>query len=336
MCLSDRLVRLAVPGPAAAGREGVIHSASGGTGLAALHLARACGAEVLATAGSETKRVYLRTLGVAHVMDSRTLDFADQVRDLTEGRGVDVVLNSLTGPAQSASLDLLAHRGRFIELGKRDIYASTRLGLLPFRRNVTFTGVDVLMMMQQDPDLLAEGYRELAGMLADGSLPLLSVTEYPVADASSAFHTMASAWHTGKLVLTSPTEGTGTLPVRPDDAPVVRPDASYLVTGLGGLGLLVARWLAERGTAAVVLTSRTKPNAATRTALDALTADFGTRVDIVCGDLAEPGVADTLVRAAQDTPGTPCAASSTPRPSSRTPPLPTSPPPYWRRPGTPR
>jgi NADPH:quinone reductase-like Zn-dependent oxidoreductase len=113
------------------GEKVLIHSASGGTGLAALHLARACGAEVWATAGSEAKRAYLRDLGVRHIMDSRTLDFADQVRDHTEGRGVDVVLNSLTGPAQSASLGLLAHRGRFLELGKRDIYADTRLGCCP-------------------------------------------------------------------------------------------------------------------------------------------------------------------------------------------------------------
>ncbi|MET9377546.1 type I polyketide synthase [Streptomyces sp. NPDC002992] len=280
----------------------LIHSASGGTGLAAVNLARACGAEVLASAGSEAKREYLRGLGIDHVMDSRGLDFADQVRDLTQGRGVDVVLNSLTGPAQSASLDLLAHRGRFLELGKRDIYANTRLGLLPFRRNVTFAGVDVLMMTREDPELLAEGYRELSGMLADGTLPLLPVTEHPVTEASSAFHTMASARHTGKLVLTWPAEGTDTLPVRPEDVPVVRSEASYLVTGgLGGLGLLVARWLAERGAAAVVLTSRSAPTPATRTALDALTADFGTRVEVVRGDLAEPGVAETLARAALDT-----------------------------------
>ncbi|GGL61168.1 mycocerosic acid synthase-like polyketide synthase [Streptomyces fumigatiscleroticus] len=281
------------------GETVLVHSASGGTGLAALNLARACGADVLATAGSEAKRAYLRSLGVRHVMDSRTPDFADQVRGLTGGRGVDVVLNSLTGPAQSAGLGLLAHRGRFLELGKRDIYANTRLGLLAFRRNVTFAGVDVLMMMQQDPELLAEGYRELTHMFAAGTLPLLPVTERPVAEASSAFHTMASARHTGKLVLTWPTEGTGLLPVRPEDVPVVRTDAGYLVTGgLGGLGLLVARWLAERGAAAVVLTSRGAPSAATRSVLDAVTADHGTRIEVVNGDLAEPGVADAVVRAA--------------------------------------
>ncbi|CQR60908.1 type I polyketide synthase [Streptomyces leeuwenhoekii] len=284
------------------GEKVLIHSASGGTGLAAVNLARICGAEIWATAGSEAKRAYLRGLGIPHVMDSRSLDFADQVRDLTEGRGVDVVLNSLTGPAQSAGLGLLAHGGRFVELGKRDIYANTRLGLLPFRRNVTFAGVDVLMMMQQDPNLLAEGYHELTGMLADGTLPLLPVTAHPVAEASSAFHTMASARHTGKLVLTWPNEGSDTLPVCPEDVPVVRPDASYLITGgLGGLGLLVARWLAERGAAAVVLTSRSAPTEAARTAIDAVTSEFGTRVEVVRGDIAEPGVADVLVQTALGT-----------------------------------
>jgi NADPH:quinone reductase-like Zn-dependent oxidoreductase len=254
---------------------------------------------VLATAGSEGKREYLRGLGVCHVMDSRTLEFADQVRDVTGGRGVDVVLNSLAGAAQFASLGLLAHCGRFVELGKRDIYANTRLGLLPFRRNVTFAGVDMLMMAQQDPGLLAEGYRELAAVLADGTLPLLPVTEYPVAEASSAFHFMASAQHTGKLVLAWPAEGSETLPVRPKDVRLVRPDGSYVVTGgLGGLGLLVARWLAERGAGAVVLTSRSAPTAAVRSAIDALTTDFGTRVEVVSGDLAEAGVADAVVRTA--------------------------------------
>ncbi|MGA5198386.1 SDR family NAD(P)-dependent oxidoreductase [Streptomyces exfoliatus] len=284
------------------GEKVLIHSASGGTGLAAVNLARACGAEVLATAGSEAKREYLRGLGIDHVMDSRTLDFAEQVRDLTQGRGVDVVLNSLTGPAQAAGLDLLAHRGRFLELGKRDIYANTRLGLLPFRRNAGFVAVDILMMMRQDPDLLADGYRDLGAMLAGGTLPLLPVTPHPVQEASSAFHTMASARHTGKLVLTWPTEGTATLPVRPDDVPVVRSDGSYLITGgLGGLGLLVTDWLARRGAAAVVLTSRRAPTEAARTALDAVTAAYGTRVEVVRADLAEPGAAESLVAAALGT-----------------------------------
>ncbi|MET9293131.1 type I polyketide synthase [Streptomyces sp. NPDC003077] len=281
------------------GETALIHSASGGTGLAALNLARARGADVLATAGSEEKRAYLRRSGVRHVMDSRTPAFADQVRDLTAGRGVDVVLNSLTGPAQTAGLDLLARQGRFVELGKRDIYANTRLGLLPFRRNVTFASVDLLLMLRKDPEVLAVGYRELAGMLADGTLPLLPRTDHPVAEASSVFHTMAAARHTGKLVLTWPTEGTDTLPVRPEDATVVRPGGSYLVTGgLGGLGLLVARWLAERGAGAVVLASRGAPSPETRAALDALADSSGTRLEVVNGDLAEPGTADALVRAA--------------------------------------
>ena len=113
----------------------LIHSATGGVGLAALQLARRDGAEVLATAGSEEKRELLRRLGVKHVMDSRSLRFADEVLALTDGRGVDVVLNSLTGEALTRSLGLLAPNGRFVEIGKQDIYADSHLGLRALRHN---------------------------------------------------------------------------------------------------------------------------------------------------------------------------------------------------------
>ncbi|PRC60107.1 hypothetical protein C6A85_20020, partial [Mycobacterium sp. ITM-2017-0098] len=81
-----------------------------------------------------------------HVYDSRSTEFAEQIRRDTDGYGVDIVLNSLTGPAQRAGLELPAIGGRFIEIGKRDVYGNTRLGLFPFRRNLTFCYVDLAMM----------------------------------------------------------------------------------------------------------------------------------------------------------------------------------------------
>ena len=97
----------------------LIHAAAGGVGLAAVQLAQRIGAVVLATAGSQEKRAYLRSLGVALVMDSRTLDFADEILCYTGGRGVDVVLNSLAGAFQQKSLAVCASHGRFVEIGKR-------------------------------------------------------------------------------------------------------------------------------------------------------------------------------------------------------------------------
>ncbi|OAL15268.1 hypothetical protein A4V12_09825 [Streptomyces noursei] len=281
------------------GESVLIHSASGGTGLAALHVARAHGAEVWATAGSETKRAYLRELGLKQVMDSRSLDFAEQIRSLTHGRGVDVVLNSLTGPAQSASLDLLARHGRFLEIGKRDIYGGTRLSLLPFRRHITFASIDMHLLLRKDPALIADLYEELSAAFADGTLPPLPVTCRPIKDAAEVFRTMAAARHTGKLILTWPGHGTTALPVRPRDVTVVRPEGSYLITGgLGGLGLLCARWLARSGAPHLVLTGRSQPSAEATRLIENLRAK-GTRVDVVCADLAEAATAGHLVDTAQ-------------------------------------
>ncbi|WP_432108667.1 SDR family NAD(P)-dependent oxidoreductase [Streptomyces sp. AA1529] len=282
-----------------AGETVLIHSASGGTGLAAVHIARLCGAEIIATAGSAAKRDYLREQGLTHVLDSRDPDFADKVRELTEDRGVDVVLNALTGAAQAAGLDALARQGRFIELGKRDIYADSRIGLLPFRRNITMSSVDLVLLRQTDPALIARIVRELGEALRGGDLPPLPVTTHPVTEAAEPFHTMAAARHTGKLVLTWPTEGTTTLPVDPEDVEVVRTDGTYLVTGgLGGLGLLLARRLADLGASAIVLNSRSEPDEDTRTVIEELRAT-GTRVEVVSGDISAAGVVAEAVTAAK-------------------------------------
>src|SRR5262249_19829521 len=115
------------------GERVLIHSAATGTGLAAVPLAQRAGAQVFATAGSPEKRAFLHSLGIQHVFDSRSLAFADEVLSVTGGQGVDLVLNSLTGAAIERGLALLAPYGRFLEIGKKDIYHNTLLGLMPFK-----------------------------------------------------------------------------------------------------------------------------------------------------------------------------------------------------------
>ncbi|ORA06891.1 polyketide synthase, partial [Mycobacterium angelicum] len=112
-----------------AGDKVLIHSATGGVGQAAIAIARAAGAEIYATAGSEKRRNLLRDMGIEHVYDSRSVEFAEQIRRDTDGYGVDIVLNSVVGAAQRAGIKLLAVGGRFVEIGKRDIYGDTKLGL---------------------------------------------------------------------------------------------------------------------------------------------------------------------------------------------------------------
>jgi acyl transferase domain-containing protein/acyl carrier protein len=179
------------------GERVLIHAAAGGVGLAAVRIAQWRGAEIFATAGSEEKRSFLRGLGVAHVMDSRSLRFAEEVRAITGGEGVDVVLNSLKGAFLTESVRLLRRHGRFVELGKRDIFADTALGLGAFSNFIAFFAVDI------GPDLpdFAETWRELTGHFHAGTFNALPCRVFDGAAPMEAFEHMSQARHIGKVVL---------------------------------------------------------------------------------------------------------------------------------------
>ncbi|MEU4894077.1 type I polyketide synthase [Streptomyces sp. NPDC044780] len=284
-------------GRVAAGERVLIHSATGGTGLAAIAVARLLGAEVLATAGSEEKRRFLRAMGIAQVMDSRSLDFRDQVKEATGGEGVDLVLNSLAGAAIRAGVECLRPFGRFVELGVRDILSDAPLGLAPLRHNITFATVDLKEVQLAHPRVYATMLREVLAAFAEGRLKPLRCTTYPLAEATEAFRQMAGARHIGKLVLTIPQEGQADA-VLPDGPPIVREGATYIVTGgLRGLGLATACWLARRGAGHLVLNGRTGPDGAAARTLGELSA-HGTRISVVLGDIGHPDTAGRLVSAA--------------------------------------
>jgi polyketide synthase 5 len=279
----------------------LIHSATGGVGQAAIAIARAAGAEIFATAGSEQRRELLRNMGVKHVYDSRSTEFAEQIRRDTAGYGVDIVLNSLTGAAQRAGFELLAIGGRFVEIGKRDVYGNTRLGLFPFRRNLTFHYVDLALMSVSHPRRVGELLGTVYRLVADGELPLAQHTDYPLADAANAIRVMSAAQHTGKLLLDVPRTGRSRVVIAPEHAPVFRRDGAYLITGgLGGLGLFIAEKMAAAGCGRIVLTSRSQPTLKTLETIELIRA-IGADVVVVCGDIAEAGTAQRLVAAATAT-----------------------------------
>ncbi len=213
----------------AAGDRVLIHSATGGVGQVAIAIARRAGAEIFATAGSPQRRALLRDMGIEHVYDSRSTEFAEQIRRDTDGYGVDIVLNSLTGAAQRAGLELLSFGGRFIEIGKRDIYDNTRLGLYPFRRNVAFYGFDLALMTQTHPQRIHELLQTVYRLIDDGELPVPDFTYYPLAEAATAIRVMSAAEHTGKLMLSVPQTGQSVVPCRPiglDRSGVTAPTSS--------------------------------------------------------------------------------------------------------------
>jgi phthiocerol/phenolphthiocerol synthesis type-I polyketide synthase C len=271
------------------GERILIHSAATGTGLAAVQIARHIGADIWATAGSESKRAYLRSLGVESVFDSRSLDFAAEIRALTGGEGLDVVFNSLAGDAIPAGLSLLRPRGRFLEIGKRDIYDNERLSLYQLRQNISFTAVDLAQIAADDPAYAGALLHKVIGLFAQGHLTPLPTELFAAAEAARAFRQMAQARHIGKIVVTmpQPTSSQQSTAGSQPSAASLRQDGTYLITGgLGGIGLQVAEYLAARGASSVALLGRSKPSVEAETAVTAL-RQKGTTVTIFQADVTD-------------------------------------------------
>ncbi|MEV4872110.1 SDR family NAD(P)-dependent oxidoreductase [Streptomyces syringium] len=244
------------------GETVLVHGAAGGVGLAAVRHAQSLGARVIATAGSELKRDFVRACGVQHVLDSRSLEFTTQVMEITDGRGVDVVFNSLAGEAIARGLELLASGGRFLELGKRDIFANSPLALRPFGNDIAFFGVDVSKVLTDSHRVeAAEGVRRrlVQGVIDCDCLPH---TVFPAARVEEAFHLLQHSRHIGKVVVAFD-------PL--DEPPLVEPlprpprldaKATYLVTGgTSGFGAATAKWFASLGARHLALVSRRGPEA---------------------------------------------------------------------------
>jgi epothilone polyketide synthase D len=238
------------------GERMLVHSAAGGVGLAAIRIGKWLGAEVYATAGSEARRNFLLQEGVALVADSRGATFADDVRDRTGGTGVDVVLNSQPGEIQHKSLGLLRPFGRFIELGKGDIAADNALSLAPFQHSLSFHALDYDQMMRLAPERVLRCMQEVAGLYDEGAFAPLPIREVRAAQVSEAFRSMTRSDHAGKIVVKMASEVVA-VPARSIQDSPIKPEGVYLITGgLGGLGLTVARWLADRGARQLVLVGR--------------------------------------------------------------------------------
>lgn len=242
-------------------REGetiLIHGAAGGVGLAAIQYAMHCGAEVFATAGTPGKRTFLKCLGVEHVLNSRTLEFADEILSLTDGKGVDVVLNSLAGEAVDRNFSLLKPFGRFIELGKRDFVENRKIGLRRFRNNISYFAVDADQLINTQPALAETLYAEMMELFRKGELRPLSHVTVPASDVSSAFRTMQQSGHIGKITVSMqhPPARISRLEV-PVTKFKLNEKYTYLVAGgTGGFGFATVKWLVAKGAKYIMLLGR--------------------------------------------------------------------------------
>ncbi|HMD83202.1 MAG TPA: SDR family NAD(P)-dependent oxidoreductase [Terriglobia bacterium] len=268
----------------------LIHAAAGGVGMAAVQLAQQAGAVIFATAGSSEKRNCLRLLGIPHVMNSRSLDFAEEVMERTGGQGVDIVLNSLAGEFIPKSLSLLRANGRFLEIGKTGIWDEGRVA--QHKSNISYFVIAFDQMIVDKSAFVGTMLDDLVEKFREGILKPLPRRIFPIEEARSAFRYMAQAKHTGKIVVTL----NGHADTAPSFGPIsFRSDATYLVTGgLGGLGLLLARWMVDRGARHLVLLGRNAPSS---TALGTVSKlqEAGAQIVIVQADVSrEQEVAKVL------------------------------------------
>ena len=267
------------------GERVLIHAAAGGVGLAAVQIARRAGAEIFATAGTSEKREYLESLGVQHVMDSRSLAFADEIMRITGGKGVDVVLNSLPGEFAVKSLALLGAYGRFVEIGKTDIYQNKQMGLFPFRNNLSYFACDLERLCRERPVLIRSLFLELMDLFRSGELQPLPLQCFPIEEVAKAFRYMAGRKNLGKVVITfSPVAASA----GSDHSRDLRSDSTYLITGgLGSLGLAVALWMVGKGVRNLVLVGRSSGSTYSGTVVRDLQGE-GVRVLVQNADISEP------------------------------------------------
>jgi len=261
---------LIVRGRLRKGDSVLIHAGSGGVGLAAIAVALSVGATVYTTVSSEDKKKFVQKrfpqMKDHQFSNSRTTEFELHVMHQTKGKGVDVILNSLSEDKLQASVRCLAKHGRFCEIGKFDLANNSSLGMAVFLKNATFHGIllDSFFGNNGEDEEWKEIDRLFRDGVAKGVVKPLPASVFAGDKAEEAFRFMAQGKHMGKVLLKLREEEKEKvvlpkpLKVRAVCRTLCHPQHSYLITGgLGGFGLEFAQWLINRGARNIVLTSRT-------------------------------------------------------------------------------
>lgn len=286
----------------------LIHAASGGLGQAAIQIAQHIGAEVYATVGTAAKKeLLMQRYGIPedHIFSSRTLTFAQGIKRMTKRRGVDVVVNSLSGDALLQSFKAIGKFRRFVEVGKRDAYNNTGLEMFTFLQHVSFHFINLeIVALAEDRFRYLDIARGVWKMLDSGVYkPAFPLTIFPLSDAEKAFRLMQSGKHTGKLVLRAhPGER---VPVVPHDAHplTLDPNVTYmLVGGLGGIGRSITDLFIEHGARNIAFVSRSATNAMYQQYLDDLLLKGVDARTFACDITKEEDVARMLVECSRQMP----------------------------------
>ncbi|KAH8889473.1 hypothetical protein GQ53DRAFT_869901 [Thozetella sp. PMI_491] len=244
------------------GEKILIHSAAGATGQFAVGVAKMIGAEVFATVGHNDKKQLLMDrfdIPEDHIFYSRNTSFAQGVKRVTCGYGVDVVLNSLSGDSLRASWECIAAYGRFIEIGKVDIGANSLLPMGQFAKNASFTAVDMVHIQMTNKQLARQLMEKALHLAARADLVVRPspLHLYPVSEVEKAFRYMQSGKHSGRILVSIEDGDMVSKSMTYRSTWRFSENASYIIAGgLGGLGRPIIRWMADRGAKYLIILSR--------------------------------------------------------------------------------
>ncbi|QLY30523.1 SDR family NAD(P)-dependent oxidoreductase [Nocardia huaxiensis] len=238
-----------------AGDVVLVHGAAGGVGSAAVQIAKLHGATVIGTASSDERRAYVLDQGADHVLDSRSLNFADDVLGLTDGRGADVVISTAPGEILRRNFKAVAEFGRIVEIGKADIYSGGVLDLRYFDKNISYHSFDLDRMLRLRRRETVELITRVNAALESGRYRRLPFELYETDNVARAFEDVARSAQLGRIAVSL--ESPAPL-VRPSTGTVtVDPAAQYVITGgFGAFGLAVGRWLVGKGARRLTLLGR--------------------------------------------------------------------------------
>ncbi|PLB53959.1 hypothetical protein P170DRAFT_504824 [Aspergillus steynii IBT 23096] len=281
------------------GQSVLIHSACGAVGLAAVHICQSMGAEVFVSVGSEEKIEYLiESFGIprSHIFDSHSVSFLPGIMRETNGRGVDLVLNSLAGELLRASWKCVAQFGKLLEIGKRDILGHGMLDLNGFQGCRSFCGFDLYSVAYDDVET-GQWALKMGCQLFGETTRRPEHTMFKVDHLEAAMRQMQKGQHIGKFVIEMP-DDESQLPLLPAQPRfTLSPTSSYLlVGGLRGIGRAIVRWMVEHGAREFVFLSRSAGSHEEDQLFTRELESQGCRVVMVAGSVADPETVERAIR----------------------------------------
>ncbi|KAK5991611.1 Highly reducing polyketide synthase gloL [Cladobotryum mycophilum] len=243
------------------GQSILIHSASGGVGIAAIYICKMLGAEIYTTVGNEDKAQHLvNTYGIPRerIFNSRNTSFLNEIMKATGGQGVDMVLNSLSGELLHASWQCVARYGKMLEIGKRDIIERGRLALDQFEGNRAYFGIDLSSYCRERPECSKRLMGQFVQYYNEGHIkPIQPISSFKAEDISNGFRFMKMGQHMGKIIIAFPDDSREIPSIKAPQPSLFSSTATYLlVGGLGGIGKAITTWLVENGARSFVFLSR--------------------------------------------------------------------------------